>query len=1219
MTPQKATPRRRLESQNGSGSRVHSSQRDELPPSHEKEPDPSTFEPEFAIGDDDSALPSRTATPRPDVPKKVSQSHGPKEEEDDTKRAAAEAPFTGANGVSGDTTAEESRPQAMELPSGVQTKLRKLERLETKYGDLLKAYRIAHARCQVIDPFEAKLREHTPLTNIGDPSAFVEYLNQATAKSDMVMDEFKRVSAERNDFKTKAEASDATISSLRREFDELKNAQQQSEKVRSQEGPASELAHGSEPWSTSEVIAVKQLASPAVSLKSPISTSSRIPSFSMFSPRSKPTSPPPREPAEEFFSYDSELPRVEAELEERRTQVADLQTEMGKLKGDLVVARESTEGMVVSLESASHELNELRDARDKFEEVRNGLEKRIKDLEANATSNVSREEDKDREMGQLLSEKDSVTTQIDGLKQSLADLKRANAKLEEKLEANQKEIEMLNEKLGQNDSTVKDLEDSLAMEKSATRQEAAAREGADANEKKISTMQGIMQSLRSKLDGAEETVQQLRQDIKTNDEQFSSQPSSKAFGFLDQDTSSEVGKLSTQDELVGYLATRFGLQKERKEIGVSTEAIPNSESPSSVAGKKNKKKKRSKGGKAAAEELKAESAPGVDDEAEPESSSSSTTTISKLEAEIERLRTEIVSKVQTIETLNSKAHDQETLREEIETLRDDLLHQGEEHVEARDALKVVRSEKETLSSKVEELEKELLEVRGQTEGQADFSAAHEKTLVDLEELQGKFAMLETDLKAAEQLAASRFKDLAKLREALGTAQPELKSLRIEVTELGAAKEDLKNKTGELSRLEAKYDDLKAELKGLGRRLSDKDSETKELQLKIEQETSRRVKTDDDLYAAQSNAQSTESRRKDLAETLNKVTEDLRKSKGEASQSRAQLSSMEEQTSVHAREVSGLKEELSLKTALHSSAQALVQSLRDQTHELTTQAREAIARAESLEEELTEAQRMLSERTKEGQTMRMLLNQSETGTESRIREMKQRMDSAIEERDRVEDEASVSSRRTIRELDEAKSKVRDLQRALRLAEAEREDLDLKRRDWSRQQKELEQTAARSAKEIDDVRGAMTSLREALDDSERQLRDMETQKADLRRMSDEAKDRIEKLTKANQHLTGELGALQIAAKKTTGRAGLESGVQSSRASTESTNARPPVPGGKQRDQLSTTTSRSDTPTGLSQGTVDYVYLKNVLLQFIEQKDKAHQRQLIPVIGMMLHFDG
>jgi len=36
------------------------------------------------------------------------------------------------------------------------------------------------------------------------------------------------------------------------------------------------------------------------------------------------------------------------------------------------------------------------------------------------------------------------------------------------------------------------------------------------------------------------------------------------------------------------------------------------------------------------------------------------------------------------------------------------------------------------------------------------------------------------------------------------------------------------------------------------------------------------------------------------------------------------------------------------------------------------------------------------------------------------------------------------------------------------------------------------------------------------------------------------------------------------------------------------------------------------------MDYVYLKNVLLQFLEQKDKKHQQQLIPVLGTLLHFD-
>lgn len=42
------------------------------------------------------------------------------------------------------------------------------------------------------------------------------------------------------------------------------------------------------------------------------------------------------------------------------------------------------------------------------------------------------------------------------------------------------------------------------------------------------------------------------------------------------------------------------------------------------------------------------------------------------------------------------------------------------------------------------------------------------------------------------------------------------------------------------------------------------------------------------------------------------------------------------------------------------------------------------------------------------------------------------------------------------------------------------------------------------------------------------------------------------------------------------------------------------------------------GSASGNVDHVYLKNVLLQFLEQKDKKYQMQLMPVLGMLLQFD-
>ena len=95
-------------------------------------------------------------------------------------------------------------------------------------SDLLRSYRIAHACVQLIEPFETSLRENTPLTSISDPGALVEYLNQLNLKGDMVLDELKRVSNERDAFKQMlADAEKST----RDAWDEVAQLRQQEPKA----------------------------------------------------------------------------------------------------------------------------------------------------------------------------------------------------------------------------------------------------------------------------------------------------------------------------------------------------------------------------------------------------------------------------------------------------------------------------------------------------------------------------------------------------------------------------------------------------------------------------------------------------------------------------------------------------------------------------------------------------------------------------------------------------------------------------------------------------------------------------------------------------------------------------------------------------------------------------------------------------------------------------
>ena len=99
---------------------------------------------------------------------------------------------------------------------------------------------------------------------------------------------------------------------------------------------------------------------------------------------------------------------------------------------------------------------------------------------------------------------------------------------------------------------------------------------------------------------------------------------------------------------------------------------------------------------------------------------------------------------------------------------------------------------------------------------------------------------------------------------------------------------------------------------------------------------------------------------------------------------------------------------------------------------------------------------------------------------------------------------------------------------------------------------------------------------------------------------------------QAMTDELRVVQSTKTKA-----LDSQLQSPRSSFDSAPSRAKVssPGPTSRTN---STLQDAGLNGHSTPSVDYVYLKNVLLQFLEQRDKKHQMQLIPVLGMLLHFD-
>jgi chromosome segregation ATPase len=860
-------------------------------------------------------------------------------------------------------------------------------------------------------------------------------------------------------------------------------------------------------------------------------------------------------------------------------------------------------------------------------------------------------------------------------------LKDTNASLSsgvnvtEQMKAELKSLESqttdLREKVSQKDATIKDLEDSLAMAQLAELQQQKQSSSESASQKQIGILNDVMESLRSQLRMAEGQITELKQVKKRADAEIedlvqlkarsegqaearslvkdesidryeahiAEQPSMKYFGFVNNEEFSLSGDppdaMRQFSEIVKnsrpelYEALMF--HEKSKEKSIASSETPNALKDASKKSKK--KKKKNKGGQSSNAEQAIHDPPAKVTETLDEAGEEAprlivphSTPLPHLEKEISDLKNQIEEKDATIDSLSARLKDQETLNEEVETLRDDLLHQGEEHVEAREALKVASLEKARLEDHITFAQKELADLKDHSVADsAEWEKSRRGMLADFEALKTKFDSSQSDLAAAERLAAARFKDVTDLRELLSKAQLEARNLRSEVEELMPTKEDLKNKIGELTRLESRHEDLKASIKSVSGKIGEKDVEIKDMRQKLSSGSSARVKAEQDLRNIRTHLEKAQTAKEAALITQKQASEEISKTKADLSTEKSRNRELQEAVSKHVKEAESLKEGIGLKASLHDSAQALVAGLREQTIELSTQAREASSRADSLEEELAEAQRMLFERSREGETMRRLLSDVEGRTSTMIREMTERMETAIEERDRVEDEASVSNRRMTREVEDLRNKAKEATRSLKATQEEKEDLERSQRDLRRISEDLKAAEEKALAKVAEIQTTLQQLREALDQREKEGMQLERQRADMKHMLEEVKQRAERLQKANRALTDELKSFQngdkgIVHPPPTGPP--QPDMPSSRSSTDSAvpNVREssvvgsPVPNMQARPPG----SRSSTASGPNATTTDYVYLKNVLLQFLEQKDKNHQKQLIPVLKTLLNFD-
>ena len=918
----------------------------------------------------------------------------------------------------------------------------------------------------------------------------MEYLNQLNLKSDMVLDELKRVSSERASFKQKLEEAEKKTKEALEGVEKLQEHRfTNGDSTPHTNGAASTDTtpqeslheHGSSTPTASDASDAKAEQGP----KSPsTSTKLRTPSIvgiSLFSPKVKPAdSPRATEASEEFFSYESELPRLEVELEKRNGEVTSLQREVITLKGDLSVARESTQSMVQTMENATLELNQLRERKERYEveiaNERQSSDTLISSLRAelqHAESRVRQSEEDER----LLQE---ARSELEKLKD--CDLARADAVVN--VGRLQAEIESLR----------KDISNMQSDRDNGVR--------------RVSTLEGLVNNLRNQISQAEDAERTLKSEIENGSTKIRS-------------LQLRITEMEKDAELVSQNVPAHQSNATVVELDSNANAEMGGETKSAVSGitskKKNKKKK--KNGKVETQQDADPSSIALEPAtAGPRNISLSAIpneSIAKLQGELINLRVLLEEKDAAIEKLHSRIKNGEDMQEEIDSLRDDLLNIGQEHVETKDKVKELLAEKSALVDNVKELEREISDLRvAHASSIYSSEEAHKELAAQFDDLKTRAANLQTDLTVAQQLASSRFKELTELRTVLQKAQPELTNLRSGNGELRVIKDELTKKIIDLQRIEAQQDGAQTRITELKQTVAEKDTELKGLISRLNEEVLTRQTTEDANSKASQEVQRLEDEKRAASQALDRISQELAQSRKELRTAKSKALEMEDSITRLTRDSDGLKEDIELKIAQYASAESLMSSMRDQTSEMALQTKEARERCEGLEEEVAEAHRLLAERSREGETMRRLLAEVEGRTDSRIREMKERMEVAIEERDRAEDEASTVGRRRARELEEVRNKLKDVERTLKRTEEDKEELDKAQRDWKKRREELEQKLEDSVREAEEVRKPMVELRDALDESERQARDLEKQKSELRKSVGETQHRLEKLQKANK---------------------------------------------------------------------------------------------------------
>ncbi|RZK45294.1 MAG: hypothetical protein EOO61_00420 [Hymenobacter sp.] len=594
------------------------------------------------------------------------------------------------------------------------------------------------------------------------------------------------------------------------------------------------------------------------------------------------------------------------------------------------------------------------------------------------------------------------------------------------------------------------------------------------------------------------------------------------------------------------------------------------------------------------------------------------------------------------EKLNYETKLQKLLQhqESVEELRDMVKDVGNDLVEAKDQIKALTSEKnnlrseittyrtanETLSSKVHELEAESANGTNKASSEEFAAITQERNELQdkLSNTEFRLSEVSRDLMIAEKLSAERFQDLSAVKNDLRLAMSDAADLRKQNQKLTTDKTGLENsfRTAEAKNKasERAEKDRREELSTCQRNLASREKELKVIQSAFKEEETRRKSEESRASTLKAEVGNLTNLRDSIISSRNDLNTQLSNMKSELDDANTKLTSLQQLRNKLMLERDAAQEELLMSKAKFDSSHSLMESQREQTVDMQNRLRETSDKYEAMEEELSESQRNLNERAREAETLRRLLSDIEANQESRLREMRTRMESAITERDKAEDEAAFTGKKRAREVEELKEKLLDVERLQRKMTIEKQDLNTSLEELRIAMQNTRSLADSRERDAKDLRETMNGLSQSLREAEAQISALEQERDTLRSVIKESAGRIERMS------ADAIAKDDMLSKLRTERAHMLDRQDSFQHDVQS-----PTSAHRQfaRSRQDSMTSIPSTPTGLrspslfsvslseprvkEKAEVDREYIKNVLFQFLEHKDK--RKYLMPAISKLL----